>query len=72
MSAVRLLGSVPVTVVVDMDERRVTRVIVHDDAFDWTFPGAATEDGEPVSRAREKEAQAIADSAEWPGWDLGY
>ena len=69
---VRLMGSVPVTVELDPTSGRVTRVIVHDDSFEWTFPGSASQYDEPIPMDREAEYQRTADDAEWPAWGFGY
>lgn len=79
MATVHLTGSIPVTVVVDTDRQRVTKVLAHDACFQYGAEAAEVEitprtvwKGKlaPAIESVAAEARAIAESdAVWPPWE---
>jgi hypothetical protein len=63
--------SVPVAVFVDLDTGEVTRVVVEDEAMSDPL-SAFPDDGDQLTSDQRERAVDIAESAEWPSWDIGY
>jgi hypothetical protein len=66
--------TVPVQVIVDLDRGRVTRVVVIDEDVTADRNGyrenRAT--GEHCTLEQVAAAYAIAETSQWPSWDIGW
>lgn len=72
MNLVDVPYTVPVTVTVDLDTGRVTRVVVCDeDATLARHELLDTPEGEAVSDDEAEQAVAIAENEPWPAWEVG-
>jgi hypothetical protein len=64
----------PVQVVVDLDTRRVTRVVVIDEdvAPDRNGYRENHDTGEHCALEQAAAVYAVAETSPWPGWDVGW
>lgn len=67
-----IVTTVPVSVVVDIANDRVTKVVVHDDnPGDFTF-WPDPDDDYIEAKNRFRRAVNVADAATWPHWQFGW
>lgn len=67
-------GTVPISVVVDLETGEVERVVVEDDRSSWDSPPTGWDQdttGNPTDEHFAK-AIALADDAIWPAWQFGW
>jgi hypothetical protein len=74
VSQISIAYTVPVQVVVDLDTRQVTRVVVIDEEVAAQPDGYREQygTGRACSDEQARQGYAIAEQDTWPSWDFGW
>jgi hypothetical protein len=74
MPRISIAYTAPVQVIVDLDSKRVTRVVVIDEDVTPDRNGYREnhDTGEHCTLQQAAEAYALAETSPWPGWQFGW